>query len=114
MSAADDLPETPLLDRARQLRGYRINKAMMGLGEPANRDAFRDDESAYLDRFGLDEEEKSAVVRRDWREMIRLGGNLFFILKISAVDPIRITEIGALQYGMEHEVFLRDRLGKKV
>jgi len=45
---------------------------------------------------------------------VRLGGNLFFILKISAVDPVRITEIGAQQAGMEHDDFLRNRLGKKV
>ena len=69
--------------------------------------------AAYLDRFGLTAEEKEAVLARDWREMVRLGGNLFFILKISAVDPVRITEIGAHQAGMDHEAFLRDRLGKK-
>ncbi|GAA5049408.1 protocatechuate 4,5-dioxygenase alpha chain [Thermocatellispora tengchongensis] len=110
----DRIPDTPLLDRERQLRGYRINKMAMGLGDPANRAAFRADERAYLDRFGLSEEEKAAVLARDWREMVRLGGNLFLILKISAVDPVRITEIGAHQAGMEHEAFLRDRLGKKV
>ena len=77
------------------------------------RDAFRAEESAYLDRFGLTQQEKNAVMARDWREMVRLGGNLFFILKISAVDPVRITEIGAHQAGMDHDAFLRDRLGKK-
>ena len=109
----DRIPDTPLLDRKRSLRGYRINKMAMGLCEPANREAFRQDESAYLDRFGLTPEEKQAVLSRDWREMVRLGGNLFFILKISAVDPVRITEIGAHQAGMDHDSFLRDRLGKK-
>ncbi|MBF8184459.1 extradiol ring-cleavage dioxygenase [Nonomuraea sp. K274] len=110
----DRIPDTPLLDRERQLGGYRINKMAMGLVDPANREAFKADERAYLDRFGLNDEEKTAVLTRDWREMVRLGGNLFFILKISAVDPIRITEIGAHQAGMDHETFLRDRLGKKV
>jgi protocatechuate 4,5-dioxygenase alpha chain len=109
----DRIPDTPLLDRKRSLRGYRINKMAMGLCEPANREAFRQDESAYLDRFGLTPEEKQAVMSRNWREMVRLGGNLFFILKISAVDPVRITEIGAHQAGMDHDSFLRDRLGKK-
>ncbi|UVF17516.1 alpha/beta fold hydrolase [Microvirga terrae] len=109
----DTIPDTPLFDRKRSLRGYRINKMAMGLGTPANREAFRQDESAYLDRFGLTPEEKEAVMTRNWREMVRLGGNLFFILKISAVDPVRITEIGAHQAGMEHADFLRDRLGKK-
>lgn len=109
----DRIPDTPLFDRKRSLRGYRINKMAMGLSNPANREAFRDNESAYLDRFGLTPEEKEAVMTRNWREMVRLGGNLFFILKISAVDPVRITEIGAHQAGMEHADFLRDRLGKK-
>ena len=112
-TAPDRIPDTPLFDRKRSLRGYRINKMAMGLGDPANREAFRKDESAYLDRFGLTPEEKQAVMTRNWREMVRLGGNLFFILKISAVDPVRITEIGAHQAGMDHADFLRDRLGKK-
>jgi protocatechuate 4,5-dioxygenase, alpha chain len=109
----DRIPDTPLLDRKRTLRGYRLNKMAMGLSAPANRDAFRTDEGAYLDRFGLTSEEKAAVMSRNWREMVRLGGNLFFILKISAVDPVRITEIGAHQAGMDHDAFLRERLGKK-
>jgi protocatechuate 4,5-dioxygenase, alpha chain len=109
----DRIPDTPLLDRKRSLRGYRLNKMAMGLSDPANREAFRRDESAYLDRYALTPEEKEAVLSRDWREMVRLGGNLFFILKISAVDPVRITEIGAHQAGMDHDAFVRDRLGKK-
>ncbi|HEY4372490.1 MAG TPA: protocatechuate 3,4-dioxygenase [Burkholderiales bacterium] len=111
---ADRIPDTPLFDRKRQLAGYRLNKMAMGLGEPANRAAFKADEAAYLDRFGLTPEQKQAVLARNWREMVRLGGNLFFILKISAVDPVRITEIGAHQAGMEHTAFLRERLGKSL
>lgn len=110
--ADDQIPATPLFDRARSRRGYRLNRMAAGLSAPANRDAFKADEAAYLDRFGLDPEEKRAVMARDWREMVRLGGNLFFILKISAVDPVRITEIGAHQAGMDHDTFLRERLGK--
>ena len=114
MTQADDrIPDIPLFDRKRSLRGYRINKMAMGLSQPANREAFKLDESAYLDRFGLIAEEKRAVMDRDWREMIRLGANLFYILKLSAIDPARMTEIGAHQAGMDHETFLRERLGKK-
>ena len=110
--AGDRIPETMIFERQRSLRGYKINKMAMGLARPENREAFRANEEAYLDRFGLSSEEKRAVMARDWREMVRLGGNLFFILKISAVDPVRITEIGAHQAGMEHDAFLRERLGK--
>lgn len=110
---ADVIPAVPLFDRARSRRGYRLNKMAMGLSRPENRAAFLADEPAYLDRFGLSADEKRAVMARDWREMVRLGGNLFFILKISAVDPVRITEIGAHQAGMDHDTFLRERLGKR-
>jgi protocatechuate 4,5-dioxygenase, alpha chain len=106
------LPDTPLFDRAGSIRGYQINKMAMSLGDLANRLAFKADEAAYLDRFGLTAEQKSAVLSRDWQEMIRLGGNLFFILKITAVDPTSITQIGAAQAGMPHDVFLKERLGK--
>ena len=109
----DRIPDTPLFDRKRSLRGYRINKMAMGLIDPANREAFRLNEEAYLDGFGLTPEEKTAVMSRNWREMVRLGGNLFFILKISAVDPVELTEIGAHQAGMDHDAFLRERLGTK-
>jgi len=113
---ADRIPDTPMFDRARSLAGYQMNKMAMGLGDPANRAAFKQDESAYIDRFGLTSEQKKAVMARDWREMVRLGGNIFFILKISALDPvaIRLTQICAHQAGMEHTQFQRERLGKKI
>lgn len=106
------IPDTPLFDRQGSIRGYRINKMAMALGEAANREAFKADEEAFLDRFKLRPEEKAAVMARDWHEMVRLGGNLFFILKIAAVDPTPITAIGAAQAGMEHDEFLAQRLGK--
>ncbi|HCL63334.1 MAG TPA: hypothetical protein DIC56_00495 [Rhizobium sp.] len=113
MPARKAIPDTPLFDRQASIRGYRINKMAMALGQPANREAFKANEETYLDRFGLTAEEKAAVMRRDWHEMVRLGGNLFFFLKISAVDPTPITQIGAAQAGMSHDDFLYERLGKK-
>jgi protocatechuate 4,5-dioxygenase alpha chain len=110
---ADAIPETPMFDRARQLRGYRLNKATMALRFPERREAFRNDPEAYLDSYGLTAEEKRAALACDWRELVRLGGNVFYVLKLSAIYPAKMTEIGAHQAGIEHETFLRDRLGKK-
>jgi protocatechuate 4,5-dioxygenase alpha chain len=107
-----DIPATPLFDRKGNIQGYKLNKMAMSLGDAANREAFKADEDAYLRRFGLDDATRAAVTERDWHEMVRLGGNLFFILKISAVDPTPITAIGAAQVGMSHEEFLKERLGK--
>lgn len=108
------IAETPLFDRAASLRGYKLNKMANGLGNKANREAFIADEQAYIDRFGLSDQEKSAVMTRDWRKMVSLGGNLFFILKITAIEFTPITQVGAAQAGMNHDEFLKQRLGKNI
>jgi protocatechuate 4,5-dioxygenase alpha subunit len=109
---ADRIPETPLFDRHRANSGYALNKMAMGLSTPEGRAAFLADEDAYLARFPLTAEQRAAVKVRDWEAMVRLGGNLFYILKISAVDPTPIRAIGAAQAGMSLESFLQSRLGK--
>ena len=108
----DRIPDTPLFDRPRSTTGYALNKMAMGLSSPEGRAAFLADEGAYLDRFKLTPEQRAAVQTRDWEEMVRLGGNLFFILKISAIDPTPIRAIGAAQAGMSLDAFLDTRLGK--
>ena len=108
----NDIPDTPLFDREGSIRGYKMNKMAMALGTSEGREAFKTNEAAFIDRFGLDSEAKTAVLERDWKEMVRLGGNLFFILKISAVDPTPIISIGAAQAGMSPEEFIKTRLGK--
>lgn len=108
----DRIPDTPLFDRPRANSGFALNKMAMGLSTPEGRAAFLADEGAYLDRFKLTPEQRAAVIARDWEEMVRLGGNLFYILKISAVDPTPIRAIGAAQAGMSLDAFLDTRLGK--
>ena len=108
----NDIPETPLFDRKGSIKGYKLNKMAMALGTPEGREAFKADEPAFLQKYGLDEETTKAVLDRDWRKMIELGGNLFYILKISAVDPTPIIQIGAEQAGMSPEEFIKTRLGK--
>ena len=108
----NEIPDTPLFDREGSIRGYKMNKMAMALGTSEGREAFKADEAAFIDRFGLDDDAKAAVLERNWKEMVRLGGNLFFILKISAVDPTPIISIGAAQAGMSPEEFIKIRLGK--
>lgn len=109
---ADRIPQTPLFDRARANAGYALNKMAMGLSTPGGRAEFVADEDAYLSRFALTPEQRAAVKARDWEAMVRLGGNLFYILKISAVDPTPIRAIGAAQAGLTLDDFLNTRLGK--
>ena len=51
-----------------------------------NRNAFKADERAYLDRFLMSEEQKQAVIERDFNRLIELGGNIYFLVKLSNTD----------------------------
>ena len=79
----DDIPGTYVQDAAHLRRGYHLNLFCMSLNDAGNRDAFRADESAYLDRFPMTEAQRRAVLARDWLEMLRLGGNIYYTFKLA-------------------------------
>jgi len=66
--------------------GFYLNMFCMSLTTPANREAFKADERAWLNRFPMSEAQKQAVLRRDWTGMLALGGNVYFTAKIAAAD----------------------------
>ena len=43
------------------------------------------DEPGYLDRFDLTLEQRNAVLRRDWLALVQLGGNIYYIFKLTAL-----------------------------
>ena len=82
----DDIPGTKVFNAMRSRQAYHLHKFCMSLMDPANREAFRRDESAYLDRFRMSPEQKQAVISRDFNQLIELGGNIYFLVKLSNTD----------------------------
>ena len=70
----------------RSRQAYHLHKFCMSLMQAENREAFRADERAYLDRFRMSEEQKQAVLERDFTKLIDLGGNIYFLVKLSNTD----------------------------
>jgi protocatechuate 4,5-dioxygenase, alpha chain len=101
----DDIPGTIVFDGRRSRRGYALNKFLMSLNQPANREAFRSDESAYLDRFAVDDEQREAVLRREWLRLIELGGNVYYTYKLAACDGMTFQDLAGEQTGMSAEDF---------
>ena len=58
----------------------------MSLLKAANRKEFRTDEAAYLQKFPMTEEQRRAVLDRDWLRMVHLGGNIYYTSKLGATD----------------------------
>lgn len=84
---------------------------LMSLNDAANREAFKADESAYLDRFRLDAEQREAVVRREWLRLLELGGNIYYTYKLAACDGMSFQDLAGKQTGMtrdEYAAMMRD------
>jgi protocatechuate 4,5-dioxygenase alpha chain len=101
----DDIPGTIVFDGRRSRRGYALNKFLMSLNQPANREAFRNDERAYLDQFAVDDEQREAVLRREWLRLIELGGNVYYTYKLAACDGMTFQDLAGEQTGMTAEDF---------
>ena len=95
----DDIPGTYVQDSVQLRRGYHLNMFCMSLNDAGNRDAFRADEAAYLDRFPMTDAQRRAVLARDWLGMLRLGGNIYYTFKLATFDGLTMQHVGALMSG---------------
>jgi len=82
----DDIPGTTVFNAMRSRQAYHLHKFCMSLMQAENRNTFKADERAYLDRFRMSEDQKQAVLDRDFTRLIDLGGNIYFLVKLSNTD----------------------------
>jgi protocatechuate 4,5-dioxygenase, alpha chain len=101
----DDIPGTFVFDGRRSRRGGPLNSFLMSLNEPANRAAFKADEAAYLDSFGLDDEQREAVLDRQWLRLLEVGGNIYYVYKLAACDGMTFRDLAGMQTGMSVDDF---------
>ncbi|TQO20576.1 protocatechuate 4,5-dioxygenase alpha subunit [Rhodoglobus vestalii] len=83
-----DIPGTTIFTIELAHVGFELNQFCMSLRSAPNRDRFRADERAYLDEWKMTEEQKSAVLNRDFQRMLDAGGNVYFLSKIFACDGL--------------------------
>src|SRR5216110_3464076 len=95
-----DVPGTTIFDAEQSRMGFHLNQFCMSLMKAANREAFKADERAYLDRYKMTEAQKRAVLDRDWNGMLALGGNIYFTAKIAATDGLSFRQIAAMMSGV--------------
>jgi protocatechuate 4,5-dioxygenase alpha chain len=81
-----DIPGTTIFTIERAREGFWLNQFCMSLREEANRTRFKADERTYLDEWEMTEQQKQAVLDRDFQKMLDLGGNVYFLSKIFASD----------------------------
>ena len=100
-----DVPGTYVLDGEHCRMGYALNMFCMSLNEPASRDAFGADPEGYLEGYTLTPEQRRAVLERDWIQMLRLGGNIYYAFKLAAFDGLNMQQLGGMMSGVTGEEF---------
>ena len=103
------IADTSIFDLRASRRGLRLNKMCGSLCSPANREAFKQDEEGYMAKFGLTEDEKILIRRRDFGGLIHAGLNIYWMLKLGSVTGNSLYRMGAQMRGESYEQFLSTR-----
>ena len=101
----DDIPGTTLFDAQRSRQGYHLNMFCMSLMKAENRAEFKANEAAYLQKFPMTDEQRQAILKRDWNGMIWLGGNIYFTAKLAATDGLSFQQVAAMMTGATQEQY---------
>jgi len=96
----EDIPGTRVFTAARARQGYHLNQFAMSLMKPENRERWKADEKTYLDQWPLSDEQKAAVLARDYNRMLDLGGNIYFLSKIFSTDGQSFVQAVSTMTGM--------------
>jgi len=89
------IPGTYVFDGDHCRKGYALNMFCKSLDQETNRAAFRADPAGYLDRYRLSDDQRKAVLLRDWLVMLRLGGNIYYTFKLAIFDGLTMQHVGA-------------------
>lgn len=103
----DDVPGTTVFDERMSRKGYHLNQFCMSLMKPENRARFKTDNRVYLDEWPMTEEQKQAVIDRDYNRLLSLGGNIYFLAKIFACDGQSFQYAASAMTGMSEEDYLK-------
>jgi protocatechuate 4,5-dioxygenase alpha chain len=100
-----DVPGTTIFDADQARRGYHLNQFCMSLMKAENRARFKADERAYLAEWPMSEEQKQAMLARDYGRLIQLGGNIYFLAKVFSTDGQTYIQAVSTMTGMSVEEY---------
>jgi gallate dioxygenase len=109
LAGVEKLPGTYPFTLDRCVKAFRLNDFLHRLIEPAHRKRFREDPEPLFEEFGLTEEERDLVRRRDWRGLIHYGVIFFLLEKMGAVLGTTNLHIYAAMRGQSLEDFQKTR-----
>jgi len=98
-----DIPGTYPFTRERCQLGYHINTFFTTLLKEENRREFLADEPKYLAKFKLTEEQRRAILARDWAGMLKVGANIYHMSKLGGTDRKTFQYLAGQMAGMSEQ-----------
>jgi protocatechuate 4,5-dioxygenase alpha chain len=99
------IPGTTMFDGDQARKGYALNKMCFSFNSADNRAEFLRDKEAYCDKYGLNPQQKQAVLSLQVLDMIAAGGNAYYLAKLGGIFGLDMQDIGAQQTGMSKDEF---------
>jgi gallate dioxygenase len=109
LAGIEHLPGTYPFTLARSVKGYRLNKFLHALVDPAWRARFRNDQESLFEEASLTADERHLVRTLDWRGMIHYGVSFFMLEKLGAVIGVSNLHIYAAMRGETLDEFRKTR-----
>ena len=103
LAELEDIPGTRVFTAMRARRGYHLNQFAMSLMKPENRERWKMDEQAYLADWPLSDDQKQALLARDYNKLLDLGGNIYFLSKVFSSDGLSFVQAVSSMTGMTIE-----------
>ena len=103
----EDIPGTWVFDAQRARKGYHLNAFFYSLMKAENRAEFLADERKYLQKFPMTDEQRDAVVNRDWNRLLELGGVSYAIVKLAFTDKKSYQYMASQMVGITEKDYVK-------
>jgi protocatechuate 4,5-dioxygenase alpha chain len=103
LAEMEDIPGTRVFTAARARQGYHMNQFAMSLMKAENRERWKSGERAYLADWPMSDEQKDAILARDYNRCLDLGGNIYFLAKVFSTDGLSFLQAVSTMTGMPVE-----------
>ncbi|MEG3164030.1 protocatechuate 4,5-dioxygenase subunit alpha [Sphingomonas sp. PB2P19] len=98
-----DIPGTTIFTTASSRKAYHLHRFCHSLGKAEGRAAFKADEAGYLSGYAMTEQQREAVLARDYNRLIALGSNFYFLMKLASTDGWSAQRAVSTMSGMSTE-----------
>ncbi|MCG8442592.1 MAG: protocatechuate 4,5-dioxygenase subunit alpha [Caulobacterales bacterium] len=101
----DDIPGTRIYTAKRARKGYWVNQFAMSLMKDENRKRWLADERKYLEDWPMTDEQKDALLARDYNRLLDLGANIYYMSKVFSTDGLSYVQAVSTMTGMSAEEY---------